>query len=259
MAPDRDGMEGIDARLRALAGRYGLGPVAQRQLGALLSTLTANALAPTSVTDPARALDDHIADSLVALELEVTRDAGDIADVGAGAGFPGLPLAVARPDARLVLIESNNRKCEFITGAARGSSIENATTVHARVEAWPDGHGRFDLVTARALAPLSVVVEYAAPLLKIGGTLIAWRGKRDEPEEEAAARAAAELGLEPQEPVRVSPYPQARNRHLHPMLKTWPTPARFPRRPGLARKRPLGVRRASSSVASASSSDREQR
>jgi 16S rRNA (guanine527-N7)-methyltransferase len=242
MSPRPGGLEAIRPRLRALLERYRLNPRAENQLAELLMTLTAGAFTPTTVTDPAQALDDHIADSLVALELAATNAATNIADLGAGAGFPGLPLAVARPDAQIVLVESSRRKCQFIAAAARTSSIGNATAIHARAEAWPDGHERFDLVTARALAPLSVVAEYAAPLLKIGGTLVVWRGKRDELEEAAAVRAAAALGLEPHEPIQVRPYPQARNRHLHTMQKTHATPDRFPRRPGVARKRPLGSR-----------------
>jgi 16S rRNA (guanine527-N7)-methyltransferase len=240
--PDSADFEAIRDRLNSLVERFGLGRDAYGQLEALLSKLTGDPLAPTTVTDPGRALDDHIADSLVALELDVTRAAGEIADLGAGAGLPGLPLAVALPGARVALIESNSRKCEFIASAAHASLIGNATAIHARAEAWPEGHDRFDLVTARALAPLAVVAEYAAPLLRIGGSLVAWRGRRDEPEERAAAQAAAKLGLEPQEPVHVRPYPAARNRHLHAMLKTHATPAGFPRRPGIARKRPLGPR-----------------
>lgn len=244
MVPDQENLEPTRARLHGLVERYGLSSSADAQLAALLSKLTSDALAPTTITDPAGALDDHIADSLVALELEVTKAARDLVDLGAGAGFPGLPLAIARPDAHVVLVESSSRKCQFIAAAAHASSISNATVTYARAEAWPDGHERFDLVTARALAPLPVVAEYAAPLLKIGGTLLVWRGERDESEEEAAARAAAELGLEPHKPVQVRPYPQARNRHLHAMLKTRATPGRFPRRPGVARKRPLGFRSA---------------
>ena len=105
----------------------------------------------------------------------------------------------------------------------------------------PKGSGCCDLVTARALAPLAVVAEYAAPLLALGGTLVAWRGRRDPVDEAAAGRAAAELGLEAREPIHVEPYPGALHRHLHVMVKVAPTPDRFPRRPGVARKRPLGA------------------
>jgi 16S rRNA (guanine527-N7)-methyltransferase len=112
--------------------------------------------------------------------------------------------------------------------------------IGARVEAWRDGIGRFELATARALAPLPVVLEYGAPVLAPGGTLVVWRGARDSGAEAAAARAAEELGMAPAEVRRVHPYPHAHARHLHVFTKEKSTPPRFPRRPGVALKRPLG-------------------
>ncbi len=165
-------------------------------------------------------------------------------------------------------MESNSHKCEFIERAVAACDIRNARVVRARAEAWPDGLGSFDLVTARALAPLAVVAEYAAPLLCTGGTLVAWRGRRDPAAEASASRAAEELGLRVLEPIRVSPYEGAEHRHLHLMTKVRQTPARFPRRVGVAGKRPLGgaVRDAPASRAQASpaaqpsrASDREER
>jgi 16S rRNA (guanine527-N7)-methyltransferase len=94
-------------------------------------------------------------------------------------------------------------------------------------------------VTARALAALPVVAEYAAPLLRMGGTLVAWKGRPDPAETADAAAAAAALGLEVVEVVRVKPHPAARHRYLHVLRKVAPTPPRFPRRPGAAAKRPL--------------------
>ena len=185
-------------------------------------------------------LRDHLADSLVALELPEVRAATAIADLGAGAGFPGLPLAIALPDARVSLVESTGRKAAFIAAAIEACALGNAAAVHARVESWSQGLESCDLVTARALAPLAVVAEYAAPLLTDGGWLVAWRGRRDPDDEAAGARAAAELGLEPRAVTRVEPYPGALHRHLHLVRKIAPTPDRFPRRPGMARKRPSG-------------------
>lgn len=137
-------------------------------------------------------------------------------------------------------MESVGRKCAFITRAAEACEVGNAEAVHARAEEWTDGREGCDLITARALAPLAVVAEYAAPLLTLGGFLVAWRGRRDPEDEAAGARAAADLGLEPGPVIRVEPYPGALHRHLHVMRKAAPTPDRFPRRPGMARKRPLG-------------------
>ena len=223
-----------------LVARWGLKPPAGDRLAALLEVLDRDATAPTAVREPGEAVDAHLADSLVALELEVVRAATRIADLGAGAGFPGLALAVAVPEARVALVESAARKCAFLKRAVAAAGVPNAEVVHARAEAWPDGAEGHDLVTARALAALPVVVEYAAPLLAVGGTLVTWRGRRDPDTEAAAARAAGEVGLEPGEVRRVQPYPAARDRHLHVFRKTAPTPPRFPRRPGIARKRPLG-------------------
>jgi 16S rRNA (guanine527-N7)-methyltransferase len=224
----------------ALGDRYGLSATQRDQLKMLVERVAGDPEAPTTITDRAGILRDHLADSLVALELPEVRAATAIADLGAGAGFPGLPLAIALPDAWVSLVESNGRKCAFIAAAIEAGSVGNAAPIHARVESWPQGLGSCDLVTARALAPLAVVAEYAAPLLAIGGWLVAWRGRRDPDDEAAGARAAAELGLEARAVTLVEPYPGALHRHLHLIHKVAPTPDRFPRRPGIARKRPLG-------------------
>jgi 16S rRNA (guanine527-N7)-methyltransferase len=188
------------------------------------------------------AVDVHVADSLAALELPQLRQAQALADIGSGAGFPGLVLAAALPHARVDLIESARRKCEVIERLAAAAGIANARAVPARVEEWAAGEGReaYDVVTARALASLAVLVEYAAPLLRAGGALVAWKGARDPDEELAGERAAREVGLQRGDVVPVTPYEGSRNRHLHLYLKVRPTPERFPRRPGAAAKRPLG-------------------
>jgi 16S rRNA (guanine527-N7)-methyltransferase len=228
------------ALVAPLVTRWGLEPPAEDRLAALLGVLEEDATAPTSVRAARAAVDAHLADSLVALELDAVRAARRLADLGAGAGFPGLALAVGLSGARVALVESASRKCAFLERAIAASAVPNAEVVHARAEAWPAGREAHDVVTARALAALPVVVEYAAPLLAIGGVLVAWRGRRDRDAEDAARRAAAELGLEPVEVRHVEPYAEARDRHLHVFRKTDPTPPRFPRRPGVARKRPLG-------------------
>lgn len=232
----------LDAGVAALAERYGLPEEAKRRLWELHRLLVEDPLAPTAVRDPRKVDDDHLADSLVALDLEVVRDARTLADLGSGAGLPGLPLAIALPGASVTLVESAARKCEFLERAIARTGAANARAIHGRVESWPEGLESFDVVTARALGPLEVVVEYAAPLLVIGGTLVVWRGRRDAEAEATAARAAGALGLEPGPIVPAKPYPAAQSRHLHLMSKVTATPLGFPRRPGMALKRPLGTR-----------------
>lgn len=232
--------ESLAAGIQALVERYGLPAGATLRLEAIGRLLIADPTAPTTIRDPAKVLDDHIADSLVALELDPVRSAQAIADLGAGAGIPGLPLAIALPGATVELVESSGRKCAFIERAIGESQTNNAKAVHARAEAWSEGLGRMDLVTARALAPLEVVLEYAAPLLTIGGTLVVWRGRRDAQAEAAAAEAAGQLGLEVGDIMRVRPYADALDRNLYLASKVTETPSGFPRRPGIALKRPLG-------------------
>ena len=231
----------VPPTIDGLVARFGLPDAAAEQLAELTDIVAADQGAPTTLHDPRRILDDHLADSLVALELDhVAWERATLADLGAGAGFPGLPLAVALPAARVILVESNTRKCDFLHGAVRRLGLANAVIERSRAEQWGDGIGACDVVVARALAALPVVAEYAAPLLRIGGALVAWRGRRDPREETMGAAAALELGLEPLDPAPVAPYPEARHRHLHVMIKTGATPSRFPRRPGVARKHPLG-------------------
>jgi 16S rRNA (guanine527-N7)-methyltransferase len=202
----------------------------------------------TTVSEPAAALDAHVADSLSGLEVADLARARRVADLGAGAGFPGLALAIALPRAQVDLIESAGRKSAVIGRLAQAAKIGNARAVTARAEEWAatpaalgGGAGAYDVATARALAALPVLVEYAAPLLRTGGALVAWKGARAREEEEAGARAAAAVGLELLEVRRVVPFEGARDRHLHVFCKTSPTPERFPRRPGMAEKRPLGT------------------
>jgi 16S rRNA (guanine527-N7)-methyltransferase len=211
----------------------------REQLRSVLEALERDEHAPTAIRDPREAAGAHVADSLVALQVDGLREARSIADLGAGAGFPGLALAVALPRARVSLVESQRRKCEFLRRASASAEIENALVVCARAEEWGDGLGANEAVVARALAAQPVVLEYAAPLLTLGGTLVDWRGRRSETQERASAAAAEMLGLQLLEILRVEPFEGATDRHLHVFEKSRETPARYPRRAGVARKRPL--------------------
>ncbi len=223
----------------ALAG-HELSERQMRTLERVLEVLRDDEHAPTTVRDPSEAAERHLADSLTGLCIDLIEDGRDLADLGAGAGFPGVALAVALPRANVRLVESQRRKCEFLARMLAAAEIENASVVCARAEEWSEGLAGNDVVLARALAPQSVVLEYAAPLLRMGGALVDWRGRRDAGEEQAAAGAARELGLELREIRRVQPFATATDRHLHVWVKMGQTPERFPRRAGMARKRPLG-------------------
>lgn len=211
-------------------------PVAVEPLAAVLELQSVDPTASTSVRDPAAAIDRHVADSLSALPW--VGAPARIADLGAGAGWPGLALAAALPDTQVFLVESAIRHCRYLERAIEVSGLSNVTVVNARIEDWA---GEVEVVTARALAALPVVLEYAAPLLVDGGCLIAWKAAVGE-QEALAGRAAAEiLGMSAPEVHPVVPYAGARDHALHVSRKISPTPQRFPRRAGMAVKRPLGA------------------
>lgn len=226
--------------LEALAERYGLSAAATGALATLLARLADDERAPTSISGADETLDRHIADSLVGLELPVVREARTAADLGSGAGLPGLVLACALPDLEMRLVEAQRSKCAYIASLVAAMALANSRAVRRRAESWQEGLGAHDLVVARALGPQPLVLEYAAPLLALHGQLVEWRGVRDEEGEARAARAASELGLRPVEVRRVIPFAGARSRHLHVFEKVAETPTRFPRREGVASRRPLG-------------------
>lgn len=219
-----------------------LDPAAREALTKVLELLAVERASVSSVTDPQRAWQVHVADSLTGLEFSALRDAPSIADIGSGAGFPGLVLAVALPAAQLDLIESVGRKCEFIQRAIEAAGIDNARVINARSEDLAAGEAReaYAAVTARAVGRLSTLAELASPLLRDGGVLVAWKGKRDEDEELQLGRAAEGLAMEPEEIRHVGPYAGSEHRHLHLLRKRGSTPDDLPRRPGIAKKRPRG-------------------
>jgi 16S rRNA (guanine527-N7)-methyltransferase len=218
-----------------------LDPAGREALGRVLELLAAERASVSSVVDE-RAWRVHVADSLTGLEVPELGTASRIADVGAGAGFPGLALAVALPGAQVDLIESVGRKCEFMRTAIEAAGIPNATVLNLRSEDWAaaDGRDAYDVVTARAVGRLSTLAELASPLLKPNGLLIAWKGKRDEDEEQQLANAAESLAMRPESILDVGDRAGSKHRHLHVLRKIAPTPPNLPRRAGIAKKRPKG-------------------
>ena len=196
----------------------------------------------SSITEPGRAWRVHVEDSLTGLEVPALREARRIADVGSGAGFPGLVVAVALPRVEVDLIESVGRKCEFVQRAIDAAGIDNARVLHARSEEVASGSGResYRAVTARAVGRLSTLAELASPLLRENGVLVVWKGKRNEDEEEQLVRAAESLAMRPEQILDVGDRAGSKHRHLHVLRKIGPTPADLPRRPGMAKKRPRG-------------------
>lgn len=169
--------------------------------------------------DPAEARRVHLEDSLRGLEL-VRRFEGPIVDVGSGGGAPGIPLAYALPDREVTLLEANGRKCVFL----REHAPANARVIQGRAEEQEvDVYG---VALAKALAAPPVAAEWCLPLVRPGGAAILWVGPSAEAERVAAVAARLAAEVEEADGFLV-------------LRKVGPTPAGFPRRPGMAKKRPL--------------------
>ena len=214
---------------------------ARAKLETVLELLAQERASVSSVVDQ-RAWQVHVADSLTGLEVAELREARRVADVGAGAGFPGLVLAVALPAAQVDLVESIGRKCEFMRRAAESAAIANVRVLNTRSEDLAAGEGRevYDAVSARAVGRLSTLAELASPLLKPKGVLVAWKGRRDGDEERQLENAAEALAMRPEAILDVGDRAGSEHRHLHVVRKSGPTPGNLPRKPGIAKKRPRG-------------------
>ena len=189
---------------------------------------------------------EHFVDSLSCLAATDAKWDGSLVDVGTGGGLPGVPLGIACPDIRVMLLEATEKKVRFLEYVKTKLELGNLTVLHARAEA----AGResryraaFELATARALAALPVVLEYCAPLVGPGGKVLALKGQLQEGELSRGVAAARELGAELSETIVLNYRPQLpqKERQLIVFDKVSVTPARFPRRTGLAKKRPLGA------------------
>jgi 16S rRNA (guanine527-N7)-methyltransferase len=165
----------------------------------------------------------HVEDSLAGVEI-VSRFQGSIVDVGSGGGAPGIPLAAALPHRRVTLLEANERKCAFLGRVA--VEFPNVSVVRGRAE--EEAVDRFGVAVAKALAPPPVAAEWCLPLVRSGGGVVLWVGPSANPE--ATARAAQQLNAEL----------DSAEAGFFVLRKVGATPPGFPRRPGVARQRPLG-------------------
>jgi 16S rRNA (guanine527-N7)-methyltransferase len=197
----------------------------------------------TSITDPEQIRSKHFLDSLscwLAMPLALP---GRVIDVGAGAGFPGLPLKILQPEMQLTLVESTTKKAGFLEHMVQVLGLQDVTVLAMRAE--EVGHmsshrEAYDWAVARAVAPLAVLAEYLLPLVKVGGRVLAQKGRGVNKEIEAAKPAVDKLGGEDFMALPATIPGLNEERWLVVIKKTAPTPAAYPRRAGMPAKRPLG-------------------
>ena len=196
----------------------------------------------TSITAPDEIVSKHFLDSLAALQFQLPASNLQLIDIGAGAGFPALPLKIARPEWRVTLLEATRKKCDFLEHVIGVLRLKHARVIWGRAEtvAHEDGEReQYDLVVARAVAELATLAEYMLPFVKPQGLCVAWKGEQIETELDAARDVYGQLGgrLREVRPVQVPGI--ERRHHLVVMEKVSRTPKTYPRREGVPSKRPL--------------------
>jgi 16S rRNA (guanine(527)-N(7))-methyltransferase RsmG len=155
-----------------------------------------------------------VAESLAGLELKPVREARRLADIGSGAGFPGMVLAIALPQARVALIEKIPEKCDFLRRTVAELGLDNVEVVEGAVQRWSEGVGACDVVTARKVQPPATMAEWSKPLLAPGGAVVLWPGRTDFPKEVIEADTS-EAGLRLAEVHSM----ESKNRHGEPIVK----------------------------------------
>ncbi len=188
----------------------------------------------TAITDERDFIIKHIADSLAAAPLIPV--GARLIDIGAGAGFPSVPLAIARADIRVTALDSTLKKTTFIADSAMKLGLENISAVAGRAEEQTSLFNSFDVATARAVAKLNVLLELAAPLIKVGGLFIAY--KADDSELSISQNAQKALNMALRE-VKEFVLPNGDPRALLVFEKTAETQKKYPRRYSLIKKSPL--------------------
>lgn len=205
----------------------------------------------TAIADPVSAATKHLLDSLTCLKvMEKLAPGRKVVDVGSGAGLPGIPLAIARPDLEFCLLESSKKGCGFLEDAVRGLELGNVRVVCMRAEeAGRDATLRegFDMAVCRAVARLIVAAEYCLPLVRVGGLMVAMKGPAGRDELSEAQAALSVLGGEEEgalefdiaAPASSGASCESLRRLLICIAKKKPTPEKYPRRTGIPSKRPF--------------------
>ncbi len=196
----------------------------------------------TAITDKEEVYLKHFYDSIMPLWLFDIPEAAKLVDVGAGAGFPSIPMKIIRPDLEITIIDSLNKRITFLDNLVNDLNLDKVSNVHARAEEAgqdPQYREQYDIATARAVASLNVLTELCIPLVKKGGYFLALKSQRAETEVEEAQAAIKVLGAKYEGQETETLPIEGSERTLVRIKKTLNTPKKFPRKPGKPNKQPI--------------------
>lgn len=195
----------------------------------------------TAITEPDEIREKHFLDSITLLLSGKISEGCTLIDIGAGAGFPSIPVKIVRDDINLTMLDSLNKRINFLNDVIKELDIKNAKAIHSRAEdAGKNKELResFDIATARAVADLAVLAEYALPFVKVGGYFVAMKGTAPAEEIENAKKAVREMGGEIEQ-VKEALLPSGIRHSLVIIRKVIPTPSKYPRKAGKPSKEPI--------------------
>lgn len=195
----------------------------------------------TAITDPEEVKEKHFLDSVTLLLSEKLPENCTLIDIGAGAGFPSIPVKIARDDINLTMLDALNKRINFLNDVLSALSLKNARAIHSRAEdaaKKEELREKFDVATARAVADLAILAEYALPFVKVGGYFVAMKGTAPMEEIENAKKAIREMGGEI-EGVKEVKLPSDITHSLVIIRKVIPTPGKYPRKAGKPEKAPI--------------------
>lgn len=195
----------------------------------------------TAVTELEEVYLKHFYDSITPLFYATIEEGASLCDVGAGAGFPSIPMKIIRPDLKITIVDSLNKRITFLNELTAVLKLDKIHLVHDRAETFGQHQARhmFDVVTARAVAQLNVLAELCLPLVRTGGQFIVMKGKKAPEEMEESQFALDVLGGKIVEVHQLSLPQEDSDRYIITVDKTSKTPKKYPRKPGTPNKSPL--------------------
>lgn len=196
----------------------------------------------TGITESEAIYDKHFADSLTCILSNKFEDNMKIIDVGTGAGFPGMPIKIYMPSLHVTLLDSLNKRINFLKEVATKTELDQIDFIHGRAEDFGQDleyREHYDIVVSRAVAELPVLLEFCTPFLKVNGYFIAQKGKKCKSELTEASSALKALNLEVESTIKVSTSDETIDHYLIVIKKVAPTDKKYPRRAGKPNKKPL--------------------